>query len=77
MRGLPQLPNFQAKTQVLEIHKCEKAFQGISQRGVSQGPSLTRIYFSNNRIKYRQGEGEEKKREKYFLFPMQEMGAKF
>jgi hypothetical protein len=72
-KGLPQLPSFHPKSQVLEIHKHWKEFQGVSQ-GVSQVKVLGRIYFSVTGWSINKGRGRGK--EKHFLFPMKEIGAR-
>jgi hypothetical protein len=46
MRGLRQLPGFQAKSQVLEINKHEKCFKVSHNKDSHKVKVLARIYFS-------------------------------
>jgi hypothetical protein len=45
MKGLPQLPSFYTKSQVLEIKKDEKHFK-VSHKESQMVEGLARIYFS-------------------------------
>jgi hypothetical protein len=44
--GIPQLPGFQAKSQVLEIHRHEKHFEVSNNKESHKVKVLALIYFS-------------------------------
>jgi hypothetical protein len=49
MRGLPYLPSFHIKLQVLEIHKHEKHFMVYHNKESHKVKVLASIYFSKTR----------------------------
>jgi hypothetical protein len=46
MRGLPELPNFHAKSHILEIHNNEKHFKVSHSKESHKVKVLARLYFN-------------------------------